>query len=117
MKAGNYKPIKTVENTMGSGATNFDNHRNNLLIKIKRGDKMKRFDKYLLWFGRIITLPLAGYCFYIAWDELHKTNGDAIVFTAFIASGTFCVAYFYVLLQVRIKESDTSEHEENDEKS
>ena len=73
---------------------------------------MKQFDKYLLWFGRIISLPLAGYCFYIAWDELHKTNGDAIVCTAFIASGTFCVAYFYALLQVKIKESNTSEHNE-----
>jgi hypothetical protein len=70
---------------------------------------MTRFDKFLVWFGRIITLPLAGYCFYIAWNELHKTNGDALVCTAFIASGTFCVAYFYVLLQVKIDNKNKEE--------
>jgi hypothetical protein len=77
---------------------------------------MKRwFDKYLLWFGRIITLPLASYCFYIAWNEIKKTNGDAVVCTAFIASGTFCFVYFFALLQVKIRESktNTSEHKED----
>ena len=67
---------------------------------------MKRFDRYFIWFGRIVTLPLAGYCFYVVWDEYHKVNGDAVAFTAFIASGVFCIVYFAILLQTKTRGND-----------
>jgi hypothetical protein len=65
---------------------------------------MKHFDKFLLWLGRIVSLPMAGFCFYIVrqqWSEVLKGTGDASVFVAFSISGVFCVAYFVVLLFIK----------------
>ena len=60
---------------------------------------MNKFNKVLLWFGRIVSLPLAGVCFYLVWHEWKESN--ALAFTAFIASGVFCLVYFFVLLAVK----------------
>ena len=61
---------------------------------------MSKFDKMLLWIGRIVCLPLAGVCFYFVWQIWHEGK-DALAFTAFIASGVFCLVYFFVLLAVK----------------
>jgi len=67
---------------------------------------MKRFNKILLWLGRIVSLPLAGGCFYIVWTETQealKGSGDGFVFLVFLASGSFCLAYFIVLWTVKVE--------------
>ena len=63
---------------------------------------MNKFNKVLLWFGRIVCLPLAGVCFYFVWQIWHKwQDADPLAFTAFIACGVFCLVYFFVLLGVK----------------
>jgi len=65
---------------------------------------MKRLDKFLLWFGRIISLPLAGFCFYIVRTDIInslKGKGDDIAFAVFLIGGVFCVVYFFALLKVK----------------
>ena len=63
---------------------------------------MNKFNKILLWFGRIVSLPLAGVCFYFVWQIWHEwKESNALAFTAFIACGVFCLVYFFVLLAVK----------------
>jgi hypothetical protein len=66
---------------------------------------MKHFDKYLLWLGRIISLPMAGICFYFVWSEINKARngkvGDGSIVLIFTVCGTFCIAYFIALLQIK----------------
>ena len=67
---------------------------------------MNKFNKVLLWFGRIVSLPLAGVCFYFVWQNWYEwKESNALAFTAFIAafiaSGVFCLVYFFALLAVK----------------
>jgi hypothetical protein len=63
---------------------------------------MSKFDRMLLWIGRIISLPLASVCFYFVWQIWYEWKvSNALAFTAFIASGVFCLVYFFVLLDVK----------------
>jgi hypothetical protein len=67
---------------------------------------MSKSDRILLWVGRVISLPLAGICFYFVWQIWHEwKDADPLAFTAFIASGVFCLVYFFVLLSVHEEKS------------